>query len=113
MQTFPAPEPSGGDKLVPLPLPQIWTRNGLKKGGLKICPYCLNGDKTGEGKGEALAGTQLGRLAILEGVTTKALDELAASATTRRWPAGQFLFQRGMRITAFWRSKPGRSACFW
>ena len=37
----------------------------------------------------------LGRLAVFEGVSIQTLADLAASATTRRWTAGQFLFQRG------------------
>jgi CRP/FNR family transcriptional regulator, cyclic AMP receptor protein len=37
----------------------------------------------------------LGRLAVFEGVAPQTLADLAANATTRRWAAGQFLFQRG------------------
>jgi CRP/FNR family cyclic AMP-dependent transcriptional regulator len=48
----------------------------------------------------------MGRLAVFEGVAAETMAELAASTTTRRWAAGQFLFQRGdeddclMAITA-------------
>ena len=39
--------------------------------------------------------TTLGRLAVFAGVAPETLAELARSATTRRWAAGQFLFHRG------------------
>lgn len=37
----------------------------------------------------------LARLAVFDGVTSQTMAELATLATTRRWSAGQFLFQRG------------------
>lgn len=37
----------------------------------------------------------LGRLAIFDGVAAETLAELATSASTRRWAAGQVMFQRG------------------